>query len=45
MSNLDVIEFQGDNQVFIWKYPLENFAYGSQLIVRETQKLPELNTP
>jgi membrane protease subunit (stomatin/prohibitin family) len=38
MSKLDVIEYQGENQTFIWKYPIENFTYGSQLIVRESQE-------
>ncbi len=38
MAKLDVVEYQGENQIFIWKYPLENFTYGSQLIVRESQE-------
>jgi membrane protease subunit (stomatin/prohibitin family) len=38
MSKLDLIEYQGDNQLFIWKHPIENFAFGSQLIVRESQE-------
>jgi membrane protease subunit (stomatin/prohibitin family) len=38
MSKLDLIEYQGDNQLFICKHPIENFAFGSQLIVRESQE-------
>jgi membrane protease subunit (stomatin/prohibitin family) len=38
MSKLELIEYQSDNQTFIWKYPLENFTFGSQLIVRESQE-------
>lgn len=34
-----VIEYEGGNDVFIWKHPLENFATGSQLIVHESQEV------
>ena len=33
-----VIEYQGDNDTFVWKHPVEDFNYGSTLIVRESQK-------
>ena len=34
----DVIQFEGDNQTFIWKHPREDFNTGSQLIVHESQE-------
>ena len=33
-----VIKYEGDNSTFIWKHPLEDFTYGSQLIVHESQE-------
>ena len=33
-----IIKYEGDNNIFIWKYPLEDFCYGSQLIVHESQE-------
>jgi membrane protease subunit (stomatin/prohibitin family) len=38
MSKIDVIEFQGDNQTFVWKYPTEDFVFGTQVIVHQTQE-------
>lgn len=38
MSQLEVVEHIGEKQNFIWKYPKENFLFGTQLIVRETQE-------
>lgn len=37
-SGISVIEYMGDNNTFIWKHPIEDFNYGSQLIVRESQE-------
>ena len=34
----DVIKYEGDNNTFIWKHPIEDFNYGSQLIVHESQE-------
>ena len=33
-----VIKYEGDNSTFIWKSPIEDFVYGSQLIVHESQE-------
>jgi hypothetical protein len=33
-----VIKYEGDNQTFIWKSPIEDFNTGSQLIVHESQE-------
>ena len=33
-----VIQYEGGNDVFIWKHPLEDFNTGSQLIVHESQE-------
>lgn len=33
-----IIKYEGDNQTFIWKHPLEDFFSGSQLIVHESQE-------
>ena len=33
-----VIKYEGDNQTFIWKHPVEDFNSGSQLIVHESQE-------
>ena len=38
MATIEVIEFQGDNKSFVWKYPTENFTFGSQVIVHQTQE-------
>ena len=35
MKVFDVIQFEGDPSVVVWKSPIENFNYGSQLIVDE----------
>ena len=34
----NVIKYEGDNNTFIWKYPLTDFNTGSQLIVHENQE-------
>ena len=33
-----IIKYEGDNQTFIWKHPIEDFYTGSQLIVHESQE-------
>lgn len=38
MAILDVIEYQGDNKTFVWKYPTEDFVFGSQVVVHQTQE-------
>ena len=37
-TGVSVIKYEGDNQTFIWKHPIEDFNYGSQLIVHESQE-------
>lgn len=34
----DVIKYEGDNNTFIWKHPIEDFNIGTQLIVHESQE-------
>lgn len=34
----NVIKYEGDNSTFVWKSPIEDFHYGSQLIVHESQE-------
>lgn len=33
-----VIKYEGDNDTLVWKHPLEDFNWGSQLIVHESQE-------
>ena len=33
-----IIKYEGDNNTFIWKHPVEDFNMGSQLIVHESQE-------
>ncbi len=33
-----IIQYEGDNQTFLWKHPTEDFYAGSQLIVHESQE-------
>ncbi len=35
---VSVIKYEGPNDVFIWKHPIEDFNLGSQLIVHESQE-------
>lgn len=37
-TGLSVIKYEGDNDTFIWKHPIEDFNLGSQLIVHESQE-------
>lgn len=34
----DMIKYEGDNSIFIWKHPLEDFNSFTQLIVHESQE-------
>ncbi len=34
----DIIKYEGDNSTFVWKHPTEDFNYGTQLIVHESQE-------
>ena len=33
-----IIKYEGDNNTLVWKHPIEDFNYGSQLIVHESQE-------
>ena len=33
-----IIKYEGDGDTLIWKHPIEDFNYGSQLIVHESQE-------
>ena len=33
-----VIKYEGDNEMMVWKHPVEDFNLGSQLIVHESQE-------
>lgn len=33
-----VIKYEGNNETFVWKHPIEDFNIGSQLIVHESQE-------
>ncbi len=35
---ISVIKYEGPNNVFAWKHPIEDFSMGSQLIVHESQE-------
>ena len=37
-NSVSVIKYEGSNDILIWKYPEEDFRYGSQLIVHESQE-------
>lgn len=37
-SSISVIKYEGDNSTFVWKHPIEDFNFGSQLIVHESQE-------
>lgn len=34
----DIIKYEGDNTIFIWKHPCEDFNTTTQLIVHESQE-------
>lgn len=33
-----IIKYEGDDSTLVWKHPIEDFNYGSQLIVHESQE-------
>ena len=33
-----IIKYEGDDNTMVWKHPIEDFNYGSQLIVHESQE-------
>ena len=33
-----IIKYEGDNETLVWKHPIEDFNFGSQLIVHENQE-------
>ena len=35
---VDIIKYEGENNIFVWKHPRENFNTASQLIVHESQE-------
>jgi len=37
-NGISVIKYEGDNNTFVWKHPIEDFNLGSQLIVHESQE-------
>lgn len=37
-NGISIVKDEGDNQLFIWKYPIEDFKIGSQLVVHESQE-------
>ena len=37
-TGVSVIKYEGDNDTFVWKHPIEDFNLGSQLIVHESQE-------
>ena len=38
MNLTQIIKYEGDNDTFIWKHPIEDFNTGTQLIVHESQE-------
>jgi len=38
MTIAEVIKYEGDNSIFVWKHPCEDFNTASQLIVHESQE-------
>ena len=37
-DKVKLIEYEGDNTVFVWKHPEENFYSSTQLVVHESQE-------
>ena len=35
---VSLIKYEGDNTTFVWKHPVEDFKFGSQLIVHDSQE-------
>lgn len=38
MAFIQVIKYEGDNSIFVWKHPRKDFNTHSQLIVHENQE-------
>lgn len=38
-SAINVIKYEGKDDIFVWKHPIEDFNWGSQLIVHESQEV------
>lgn len=38
MDTAQVIKYEGPNDIFVWKHPIEDFNTGAQLIVHESQE-------
>ena len=38
MKIVDIIKYEGDNDTFVWKHPIEDFNTLTQLIVHESQE-------
>lgn len=38
MAIIDVIKYEGGNDTFVYKHPVEDFNSGTQLIVHESQE-------
>lgn len=38
MKIADIIKYEGDNDTFVWKHPIEDFNTNSQLIVHDSQE-------
>lgn len=38
MAITEVLKYEGDNDVFVWKHPVEDFNTKSQLVVHESQE-------
>ena len=37
-TGISIIKYEGSNDIFVWKHPLEDFNIGSRLIVHESQE-------
>lgn len=37
-NGVSVIKYEGDNETFVWKHPIEDFNMGTQLLVHESQE-------
>lgn len=37
-GKVSVLKYEGDNSTFIWKHPVKDFNFGTQLIVHESQE-------
>ena len=37
-NTVSCIKYEGNNETFVWKHPIEDFKFGSQLIVHDSQE-------